>query len=125
MNAGPLKTLVNSNQKYSHHAHVYYDVGVSICRQRAMALKLCETARDRFELKMGRMHDESIGPHPVGSCQLLLPTERSEEIINWLDENRQGLTVLIHTLSGDDYLDHTKGVHWLGTPCELDLSVFD
>jgi aromatic ring-cleaving dioxygenase len=54
------------------HAHVYYDPA-----EHALADKLCAAAGERFGIKVGRMHDNPVGPHPRGSCQLTIPPDRS------------------------------------------------
>ena len=51
----------------NYHAHVYYDAAT-----RAQAVKLCEAAGETFGVKVGRMHDNPVGPHPRGSCQLTI-----------------------------------------------------
>ena len=103
----------------SFHAHVYYDAGT-----RADAVKLCETAGARFGIKVGRMHDNPVGPHPRGSCQLTVPTERFGEVLPWLVLNRGKLTVFTHAQTGDALKDHTAHVIWLGPSEKLDLSQF-
>lgn len=45
-----------------------------------------------------------------------------DALIPWLDEHRDGLSVLVHADTGDDILDHTEYVYWLGEPVEIDLS---
>jgi DOPA 4,5-dioxygenase len=37
--------------------------------------------------------------------------------------NREGLSVLVHPLTGDDYDDHAHFPLWLGTPLPLKLEV--
>ena len=41
------------------------------------------------------------------------------KMIIWLLENRGGLTVFIHPITGDDILDHTDHAIWLGNQVEL------
>jgi len=101
-----------------YHAHVYFDAD-TVDRARA----LCEAARDRFPLKMGRVHERPVGPHPMWSCQLAFDTELFGEVVPWLSQNRDGLIVFLHALSGDDLKDHTDLAIWMGEKCELDLSV--
>ena len=67
-----------------YHAHVYYDADT-----REQAAKLCEAAGETFGVKVGRMHDNPVGPHPRGSCQLTVPTEQFAEVIPWLIHNRR------------------------------------
>jgi aromatic ring-cleaving dioxygenase len=102
----------------AYHAHVYYDA-----EERESAQKLCEQARDRFGIAMGRMHDKPVGPHPRGSCQLTVPAERFAEVIPWLVENRGPFTIFAHALGGNEVKDHTDHVIWLGQSEKLDLSV--
>jgi len=101
------------------HAHVYYDAAT-----RAQALKLCEDAGKTFGVKVGRMHDNPVGPHPRGSCQLTVPKDRFAEVISWLVLNRHGLTVFAHAQTGHALKDHTDHVIWLGPSETLDLSQF-
>lgn len=42
-----------------YHAHVYFDA-----RTIEQARALCEQAAQLFALKMGRVHERSVGPHP-------------------------------------------------------------
>ena len=101
------------------HAHVYFDAGT-----KSAARVLCETAAERFCIAMGRMHDNPVGPHPKGSCQLSVPPEVFGEIIPWLALNRGELTVFAHAESGEHLADHTRHVLWLGESLPLDLSIF-
>ncbi len=101
------------------HAHVYFDATTT-----GQARKLCETARDRFSLRMGRMHERPIGPHPCCSCQLAFKAEQFGEVIPWLALNRGQLVIFIHPETGDDLKDHTQHAMWMGQMLELDLSIF-
>jgi DOPA 4,5-dioxygenase len=103
----------------SFHAHVYYD-GES----RADAAKLCEAAGKTFVVKVGRMHDNPVGPHPRGSCQLTIATDQFSTVIPWLVLNRGKLTVFTHAQTGNALKDHTQHVIWLGPSEKLDLSGF-
>ena len=81
-------------------------------------------AGERFDLKVGRVHRKLVGPHPQWSCQLAFNSALFPEVISWLDQNRKGLNILIHGLTGEDLADHTDHASWLGTPQELVLSFF-
>ncbi len=108
---------VNSHKAY--HAHVYYGQETL-----EFAKKLCKEAGDRFNLRVGRVHEKLVGPHPKWSCQITFGSKDFDRLVPWLDENRKGLTVLIHALSGNDLDDHTKYAYFLGNPVELDVSMF-
>lgn len=100
------------------HAHVYFDEATL-----AEAQTLCEAARDRFDIPMGRMHAQPVGPHPTGSCQLSVPPEKFAEVTAWLALNREGLTVFTHADTDDVWADHTRHVVWLGESQSLRLEV--
>jgi aromatic ring-cleaving dioxygenase len=100
-----------------YHAHVYFDAA-----GREAARQLCEAAGRTFPLVVGRMHDKPVGPHPRGSCQLAFDAPLFGQVIPWLIENRNGLTVFAHADTGDDLKDHTEHVVWLGPSETLDLA---
>ena len=100
-----------------YHAHVYYDAAT-----RPQAEALCQAAGSAFGVKVGRMHDKPVGPHPRGSCQLTVPADQFAAVIPWLVENRKGLTVFAHAQTGNALKDHTDHVIWLGPSEPLDLS---
>jgi DOPA 4,5-dioxygenase len=101
------------------HAHVYYDAPT-----RAQALKLCEDAGKKFGVKVGRMHDNPVGPHPRGSCQLTIEKEQLAEVLPWLVLNRGKFTVFTHAQTGNALKDHTQHVIWLGPSETLKLDQF-
>lgn len=108
-----------ANIHKGYHAHVYFEKETL-----DHAISLCERAGQQFALKTGRVHQKRVGPHPKWSCQILFARKHFEKFIPWLEENRGGLTIFVHGVTGDDLTDHTKYAYWLGDSCELDLSVF-
>jgi DOPA 4,5-dioxygenase len=106
-----------------YHAHVYYDA-----ESKPTAAEVRAGVEARFdmrpgEIRMGRWHDNPIGPHPMGSYQVAFAPELFGEIVPWLALNRRGLTVFIHPETGDDRTDHSDYAIWLGEQREVDLSV--
>ena len=102
------------------HAHVYFDAATE-----AQARALCEAARERFGVEMGRMHPGPVGPHPRGSCQLGCTPAQFAAALPFLALNRDGLTVFAHPQTGDRLADHRDRAVWLGESLALDLSIFD
>ena len=102
-----------------YHAHVYFDQGTL-----ETARTLCADAGKNFGVSVGRVHEKLVGPHPRWSCQLAFEANQFEELIAWLDQNRKGLSILVHGLTGDDLADHTDHASWLGESVELNLSFF-
>ena len=101
-----------------YHAHVYYDAGTRIAAER-----LREAMGRAFTVKLGRWHDEPVGPHPVSMYQVAFAVDEFPRLVPWLMLNRGGLGVLVHPLTGDDYADHAQFAAWLGTPLPLKLEV--
>ena len=114
------------SEPYSHitqfslfHAHVYFNDN-----NKALAKNLCERAHLELGLKVGRFHEKNVGPHPCWSCQISLTANEMPSSLEWLEQHRQGLTIFVHALSGDDLKDHTEHVYWLGQPRDLILDIF-
>jgi DOPA 4,5-dioxygenase len=105
---------------YNHyHAHVYFGPDTV-----AQARRLCQDAGERFGIAVGRVHERLVGPHPHWSCQIAFDSTQFESVITWLEQNRNGLDVLVHGLTGDDLADHTLHASWLGRPSKLNLAMF-
>ncbi|MCG8418180.1 MAG: DOPA 4,5-dioxygenase family protein [Proteobacteria bacterium] len=100
-----------------YHAHIYFDE-----KTFDQARELCEQARDRFGVSMGRMHRKPVGPHPRWSCLIAFSPDKFGAVVPWLATNRGGLAVLIHPETGNDYKDHTDHAIWMGTMLPLDLA---
>jgi DOPA 4,5-dioxygenase len=101
------------------HAHIYFDR-----EQLPDARQLASLAQERFGVSVGRFHEGPVGPHPRGSVQLTVPTDRFGEVAQWLALNRGDLTVFAHAETGDDRADHTRHVIWFGPSETLHLSIF-
>lgn len=112
-----IKRPQNAYAKY--HGHVYFDA-----TSLEQAQRLCADAASRFAAQMGRVHRKRVGPHPRWSCQLAFDATQFDALIAWLEENRNGLTILVHAVTGNDLEDHTAHASWLGAPAELDLAIF-
>ena len=102
-----------------YHAHIYFDADTA-----AQARALVDQAGLELMVVVGRVHERLVGPHPHWSCQLAFDTGEFDQVVGWLDAHRNGLDVLVHGVTGDDYLDHTAHAMWLGNETPLDLSVF-
>ena len=104
-----------------YHAHIYYDPA----KTRSRAERLRQRVAEKFpQAKLGRWHDELVGPHPQSMYQIAFPTEMLAEFMPWLMLNRDGLTVLLHPETGDNYTDHSAHAAWFGAVLPLRLGVF-
>lgn len=120
------KTVASATEKdpraiTAYHAHVYYDPA----KTRARAERLRERVADNFpQARLGRWHDENVGPHPQSMYQIAFPREMLADFVPWLMLNRDGLTVLLHPETGDNYTDHSAHAVWFGAALPLRLEVF-
>jgi aromatic ring-cleaving dioxygenase len=99
-----------------YHAHVYYDPAT-----RPVAERLRERIGGGFEVKLGRWHDRLVGPHRASMYQVAFAVHEFPKLVPWLMLNREGLSILVHPLTGDDYEDHSRFALWLGEKLALDL----
>ncbi|HEY0105167.1 MAG TPA: DOPA 4,5-dioxygenase family protein [Rhizomicrobium sp.] len=100
------------------HAHVYY---VPATKPVAEHVRL-ELGR-RFPVVLGRWHDVPVGPHDQAMYQVAFAPEQFARVVPWLMLHREGLSILVHPLTGDDYEDHATHSLWLGAPLRLRLEV--
>jgi len=103
-----------------YHAHIYFDEDTQ-----ALAERLRAAIAQTFSVKVGRVHTSLVGPHPMWSCQIVFDSTQFDSLIPWLDDHREGLTVLVHAVTGDDHLDHTAYVYWLGQSVPLNVAFFN
>ncbi len=104
-----------------YHAHVYYDPAAS----RGRAERLRERVAAEFpQARLGRWHDELVGPHPQSMYQIAFPAGMLASFVPWLMLNRDGLTVLLHPETGNNYADHSAHAAWFGAVLPLRLEVF-
>jgi len=102
------------------HAHIYYDPATT----RDRAARLRERVAAAFpEATLGRWHDELVGPHTQSMYQIAFPRTMLASFLPWLMLNRDGLTILLHPGTGNDYADHSEHPVWFGAVLPLRLHV--
>ncbi len=99
-----------------YHAHVYYDAAT-----RAVAERVRAGIGANFSVRLGRWHDKPVGPHPVSMYQVAFSVEDFARLVPWLMLHREGLSVLVHPETGNEYDDHARFASWLGEPIALRL----
>ena len=100
------------------HAHIYYDPAT-----RPVAERIRLALGHQFSVVLGRWHDVPVGPHDQAMYQVAFAPEEFARVVPWLMLHREGLSILVHPLTGDDYEDHATHSLWLGTPLPLRLEV--
>ena len=119
-NLAPSTAAPTTERIREYHAHIYYDPGT-----RDRAARLRERVAAAFPaVILGRWHDAPVGPHPQSMYQIAFPRELLAAFLPWLMLNRDGLTVLLHPETGNDYVDHSDHAAWFGAVLPLRLEVF-
>ena len=104
----------------AYHAHVYY----ADAEGRAKAALLRERLAAAFpDALLGRWHDRPVGPHVRSMYQVAFDAALMPAILPFLLLNRQGLTILVHPETGNDYDDHVHHAAWLGEMLPLNAHV--
>lgn len=104
---------------HGYHIHVYFDQS-----NIDYAIALTESVHKEYGYELGRINKKPVGPHPVWSRQVSFKQENYDVVLAYLTQHQNGLSILIHPLTDDEYLDHTQSAVWLGTPLKLDISIF-
>lgn len=111
-------TLLPKDFPREFDAHIYFEL-----KDLEEATLLRDKIKEHFKDEtffVGDVFDEPIGPHPMPMFEANFPEELFTPAVLWLMKERGHFNVLVHPLSGDDYLDHTQLAMWLGSPVELD-----
>jgi aromatic ring-cleaving dioxygenase len=103
-----------------YHVHIYYDPAAT--KDKAAALR--ERIAAKFpKAKIGRWHDELVGPHLRSMYQVAFARELFDTFVPWLMLSRDGLAILLHPETGNAYRDHSDHAVWYGEKLPLNLEV--
>lgn len=112
--------LLIKNTHQDYHAHIYFDSStVEFARQ------LRDQVKNTFELAVGRFNEKLVGPHMMWSFSITFTNNDFDSLIPWLEQQRNGHSVLVHAVTGDDFKDHTDYAYWLGSPVDINVAIFD
>ncbi|MFA5584749.1 MAG: DOPA 4,5-dioxygenase family protein [Bacteriovoracaceae bacterium] len=103
-------------------AHIYFDE--DSYQEASLFREKCLKHFEQSEVFVGFMIDRPIGPHPLPMFEINFPRNLFGEVVLWLLHHHGKHSILVHELTGDDYLDHTDYALWIGKTIELDISAF-
>ena len=111
----PTPTTQATQDSWSFHAHIYYDVATT----RGTAERLRERIAELFPVSSDCWHDALLGRTRRSMYQVAFEVPVFAQIVPWLALNRQGLDVLVHPNTLQPRADHM--VHSLGSAGRLAL----
>ncbi|MDV5167933.1 DOPA 4,5-dioxygenase family protein [Photobacterium rosenbergii] len=92
-----------------YHAHIYFDE----CQINA-AERLHEKIAQRQDVsRVFPLVHREVGPHSKPMFEVHF-ADNKQGFVDWLDNERGELSVLIHPVSDDVLSDHTTKAIWLG-----------
>ena len=99
------------------HAHVYFTE-----ETQSHAEELYSQIAIEFpDVNRGKFHLRPVGPHPSWMFTMSFDDIIFQNIALWLMKNLNGLSSLVHPVSGDDLKDHTQHAIWFGKQLDLCL----
>lgn len=119
-------TSLNFNKKAaktraveSYDVHIYFQGE----ENRAAAKALVEAIKAAVPSADGP-HDvkPGWGPHLVPNVEVSIPPAALSKVLTFLQLNQsEGVSTLVHPHTGDEVIDHTQLVNWVGKPVPLNL----
>src|SRR3981081_1569331 len=82
------------SENKGYHAHVYYNA-----ETKATAAKLSATLIGKFMRGGVTLSGEPRAPPPISQFTVIFETPEFQQIVPWLMLNRDGLDILVHTLT--------------------------
>lgn len=110
----------SSMNKY--HAHIYFKL-----EEKAKAEVFFDRAQHCQEkiFSVWKLYPQKVGPHALPMVEMHFNQDTRASVIKWLEDNREGFSVLIHQDTGDDVRDHLSGIQWLGEVLPIDFDFFE
>ena len=101
-----------------YDVHIYFEGADGHAKANALAAAVKAAipgVEGPFQVKAG------LGPHLFANVEVAIPPEALSKVLTLLQLDNKGLSVLVHPHTGDETLDHTKLVNWVGKPVPLNL----
>ena len=119
-NATP-KSWEEANPARVYHIHIYFDESMQ-----ATAREVVAQAKALFpgEALGGDRIIGKVGPHTMTNLEIDIRKESFGKVVTWLQQNNQGLSILIHPRTGDERKDHQESALWLGKPVPFNDAFF-
>jgi len=111
------------NNIEGYHIHIYFEPETT---DEISALSVSSQLNELFpEYIEGTYNVGTVGPHIMPNIELDISREGYGEILQWLQLNSQGLSILIHPETGDDMKDHLESSIWINKEVGYNQTFFD
>ncbi len=110
------ETASRAEKVLGWHCHIYF-----MPEQRDVAVRLNDGIQDRLPIWDYRWLDKSNVLHPLPMFRFQFRREDLAEFLEYITLNREDLSILVHAITGDDVVDHSENVMWVGPPLKLDI----
>lgn len=106
-----------------YHVHIYADAqGNNGWMAHMLAQKLIAAFPGQVS---GGSHVGVVGPHSRPNVEVDIKPEAFGAVLQMLQLNSNGLSVLIHPRTDDEHFDHLSAALWLGEPVPFNMAFFD
>ena len=111
----------------NYHVHIYFEAGTAgwAGMTGVTAEEVAATLKKKFPDMVGRISKVAAqGPHTKPNYAISLKPEGFAQVVQFLQLNRNDLSILVHPHTGDEIFDHKEAALWLGEPVALNESFF-
>lgn len=106
-----------------YHVHIYFDEkGANGWMAHMLAQQLIAAFPGKVS---GGNKVGVVGPHSRPNIEVDIKPVAFGEVLQMLQMNSNGLSVLIHPRTGDEHFDHLSAALWLGEPVPFNMGFFD
>lgn len=107
-----------------YHIHIYFDQNdpTELFAAPWVASKIEQLFP---EFVRGRYDVGVVGPHVAKNIEIDLKAEGFGPVLQWLQMNSLGLSILVHPETGDDLVDHLESSIWVNEKKGYNDAFFD
>ena len=103
-----------------YDAHIYFTSETQPSAEKVQLSMLSEFADGSIQISP--LVHTPVGPHPLPMFEAHFKKTSLDHIVQWIEKNRNGHSVLVHPVTENELKDHTESARWFGNPVSLDLN---
>jgi DOPA 4,5-dioxygenase len=102
------------------HAHIYFELHQRQTAESVVGRLLNLRLHD---LNLYKYYEQNVGPHLLPMAEVHFTESSFKQVLSCLELHNEGLSILVHEDSGDDFKDHEDPVR-VGPALPLDFEFF-